>query len=117
MLEIALVLVGIAAVGLGGVAGAIFTSRLLTGIGLGTMILGLLLGIPTGFWYHVVLYRLASAKASLPGTWWLSPARFHVHLSSAEQLRIRPWYRVGGIGFVLSVAGGLAAIAGLLLER
>ena len=117
MLEITLVLIALVAAGLSGVAGAIVTPRLLTALGLGTLMLGLLLGIPTGFWYHVILYRLAAAKVSVPGTWWLSPARLHVHLSGAEQRRIRPWYRVGGVGFVLSVAGGLVAIAGLLLER
>jgi hypothetical protein len=117
MLEITLVLIALAVAGLSAVAGAIFTPRLFTALGLGTLILGLLLGIPTGFWYHVILYRLASAKTSLPGAWWLSPARLHVHLNGAEQRRIRPWYRVGGVGFVLSVVGGLAAIAGLLMER
>jgi len=35
----------------------------------------------------------------------------------AGRRRIRPWYRLGGIGFVLSVVGGLAAIAGLLMAR
>jgi hypothetical protein len=117
MLEITLVLIALVAAGLSGVAGVILTPRLLAALGLGALILGLLLGIPTGFWYHVVLYRLASAKTSLPGAWWLSPARLHVHLNEAEQRRIRPWYRVGGVGFVLSVAGGLAAIAGLLMDR
>jgi len=28
---------------------------------------------------------------------------------------VRPWFRLGGIGFALSLAGGLAAMAGLLL--
>jgi hypothetical protein len=116
MLEIALVLIALVAAGLSGVAGAIITPRLLAALGLATLMLGLLLGIPTGFWYHVVLYRLVSAKVSLPGAWWLAPARLHVHLNGAEQRRIRPWYRVGGVGFVLAVAGGLVAIAGLLLE-
>lgn len=117
MLEIALVLVALVTVGLSGVAAAIATPRLLAALGLGTLILGLLLGIPTGFWYHVILYRIASVKVALPGAWWLSPARLHVHLNGAERRRIRPWYRVGGVGFVLSLVGGLAAIAGLLLER
>lgn len=117
MLETSLVLVALLVLGLSGLLGAMFTARLLTALGLGAMVLGLLLGIPTGFWYHVILYRLASAKTSLPGTWWLAPARLHVHLSGDEQSRIRPWYRVGGVGFVLSVAGGAAAIVGLLMER
>src|SRR5262249_24574429 len=117
MLETTLVLGALVVVALSGLAGAAFTGRVLATLGLATMILGLLLGIPTGFWYHVVLYRLASAKIPLPGTWWLAPARLHTHLSGDEQARIRPWYRIGGVGFVLSVAGGIAAIVGLLIER
>jgi hypothetical protein len=116
MLEFALVIATLIAMGLSGAAAAALTVRVVTGLGLATLICGLVLAIPTGFWYHVVLYRLASAKTRLSNTWWLSPARLHVHLSGAEQLRIRPWYRIGGVGFMLSVAGGLVAIAGLLLD-
>jgi len=45
----------------------------------------------------------------------MSPSELHVHLTDAERRRIYQWYRSGGVGFVLSVVGGLAAIAGLLL--
>ena len=64
-----------------------------------------------------VLYRIVLAKIAVPRKRWLSPSDLHVHLTDAEQRRIRLWYRLGGIGFVLSVAGGLAAIAGLLMAR
>ena len=117
MLEITLVLLAVVVVGLGGVIGSMFTPRIVTATGLGMLILGLAVGIPTGFWYHVVLYRLASAKVRLSRAWWLSPSALHRHLTDGEQRRITPWYRIGGVGFVLSVAGGLAAIAGLLMER
>ena len=114
MLEITFVL---AAVGLIGFGATILTPRLITAIGLGTLCLGIVMGVPTGFWYHVVLYRLVSAKIPLPRTWWLSPSKLHRHLTDVEQRRINPWYRVGGIGFVLCVVGGLAAITGLLMGR
>jgi hypothetical protein len=65
----------------------------------------------------VVLYRIVSAKIAVPRKWWLSPSDLHVHLTDAERRRIRLWYRPGGIGFVLSVVGGVAAIAGLLMAR
>ena len=73
--------------------------------------------MPTGFWSHVVLSRIVSAKIAVPRRWWLSPSDLHVHLTDAEQRRIRLWYRLGGIGFVLTVVGGLAAVAALLLAR
>jgi hypothetical protein len=117
MLEITLVLIAVVAAGLVGFLATILSSHLLTAIGLSTLLLGLALGVPTGFWYHVILYRFVSTRIPLPRRWWLSPSDLHRHLTDAEQRRIKPWYRIGGVGFVLSVAGGLAAIAGLLTER
>jgi hypothetical protein len=117
MLEITLVLIAVAAVGVVGFLTTIFSSHLLTAMGFGTLLLGLALGVPTGFWYHVILYQFVSTRIPLPRRWWLSPSDLHRHLTDAEQRRIKPWYRIGGVGFVLSVAGGLAAIVGLLTER
>ncbi len=31
-------------------------------------------------------------------------------------MTLKPWFTIGGIGFVLSIVGGLAAIAGLLVR-
>jgi hypothetical protein len=114
MLEITLALV---AVGLIGFSATILTPRFITEMGIGTLLLGLVVGVPTGFWYHVILYRLVSAKIRLPRHWWLSPSSLHRHLTGPEQRRINAWFRMGGAGFVLSVVGGLAAIAGLLMGR
>ena len=86
-------------------------------LALGALLLGLAVGVPTGFWYHVMLYRLVSRKIPVPRRWWLSPSGLHVHLTDVEQRRIKPWNRLGGIGFVLSVVGGLAAIAAMLMAR
>ncbi|MDP2702640.1 MAG: hypothetical protein Q8P98_11280 [Candidatus Rokubacteria bacterium] len=117
MLEITLVLTAVAAVGLVALLATVLTPGFMIVIALGTLLLGLVVGVPTGFWYHVVLYRIVSAKIRLPRRWWVSPSNLHIHLSNAEQRRIKVWYRLGGIGFVLSVVGGLAAIAGVLMAR
>ena len=117
MLETTLVLGAVAAVGLAVLLATVFTAPVMIMLALGVLVAGLVVGVPTGFWYHVVLYRIVSARIAVPRTWWLSPSALHVHLTDAEQRRIRPWYRLGGIGFVLSVVGGLAAIAGLLMVR
>ena len=114
MLEIAVVLIAVAAAGLIVALAAVVTAGLTTLLGLALLLVGLAVGVPTGFWYHVVLYRLAAPKMPLPPRWWLSPGRLHRHLTAAEQRRIEPWYRIGGVGFVLCVAGGITAIAGLL---
>ena len=117
MFEITLVVVVLAAVGLAAFLATILTPHLVAALGLGTLLLGLLLGVPTGFWYHVILYRCLQARIPLPRRWWVSPADLHSHLAEAERRPIRPWYRIGGVGFVLCVLGGLAAIAGVFMDR
>jgi len=72
---------------------------------------GLVLGVPTGFWYHVVLAKaLVVAKASTP-RWWLRPADFHERLDEASRRRVMPWFYAGAVGFVVTVVGlGLFAL-------
>jgi hypothetical protein len=117
MLEATLVLGAVACVGLVAVVATMLTAPAMIMLAIGALLLGLVVGVPTGFWYHVLLYRIVSARITVPRRWWLSPSTLHVHLTDAERRRIWLWYRLGGIGFVLSVVGGLAAIAGLLMAR
>lgn len=115
MHEIALVLFALLAVGLIGVLTTILTPHLMIELGLWILAAGLLSGIPTGLWYHVLLYRILAPKMTMPAKWWMSPVALHPHLTGEEVARIRPWFVAGGLGFVLSLAGGLAAMAGLLM--
>ena len=117
MLEITLVLITLVVLGLGAITAAVVTPSLIATVGVGILLLGLAMALPTGIWYHVAIYRCVSAKVPLPRTWWVSPAGLHVHLTDVEQRRIRPWYRIGGIGFVLCLIGGGVAIGGMLLAR
>ena len=117
MLEATLVLAALASVGLVVLLATLLTPPVMIMLALGVLLLGLAVGVPIGFWYHVMLYRLVSRKIPVPRRWWLSPSGLHVHLTDAEQRRIKPWNRLGGIGFVLSVVGGLAAIAAMLMAR
>lgn len=115
MLEFALVLATLLVVGLLGLLTTILTPQLMTEVGLWTLIVGLVARIPTGFWYHVMLYRLLAKKTAVPVGWWWSPADFHQQLARDEVALIKPWFMLGGVGFMLCLAGGLAAMAGLLL--
>ena len=117
MLEITLVLIALVGVGLGGAAAAVVTPGLIITVGIGVLLLGLAMALPTGLWYHVASTGVCRPKIPLPRTWWFSPSGLHRHLTDAEQRRINPWYRIGGIGFVLCLVGGAAAIGGLLLAR
>jgi hypothetical protein len=58
VLEITLVLLAVVSVGLVGVLVTVLTPPLVTVFAMATMCLGLVVGVPTGFWYHVVLYRV-----------------------------------------------------------
>ena len=117
MPETTLVLLVIVAIGLVGFLASVFTSTFVTALGLGMLLCGLMIGVPTGFWYHVILYRSVSTRMPLAPQWWLSPSRLHRYLTETEQRRIKPWYRMGGVGFVLSVIGGATAIVALLTAR
>src|SRR5215204_5262438 len=41
---------------------------------------GFLLGVPTGFYYHVLLYRFLQPRGVLPRGWYWHPMRYHEHL-------------------------------------
>lgn len=117
MLEMALLLIAAMAAAVIGVVGPTLGATVIIELGLGMLLVGLVVGLMTGFWYHVVLYRTLAARMRVPRRWWLAPSRLHEHLSDAERHRVRPWYRIGGLGFLLCVGGGVVAIAGSLLAR
>src|SRR6266545_4114074 len=97
MLEMTLVLAALASVGLVVLLATLLTPPVMIMLAVGALLLGLAVGMPTGFWYHVALYRIVSRKVQVPRMWWLSPSGLHVHLTDAEQRRIKPWYRQGGV--------------------
>lgn len=71
--------------------------------------------MPAGLWYHVVLYRAVSKKMRLPRRWWLFPGRLHPVLATDDTARIKPWFLLGGVSFVLSFGGGILALAGIVI--
>ena len=62
-----------------------------------------------------VLARVLAARGELPPRWWLSPTRLHVRLRGAERRSVLRWFFAGGAGFVITLAGCLAAFVGALL--
>ena len=115
MIEILLVLGALVAVGALGVLATVLTPALMTELGLWILLGGLVTGVPAGLWYHVVLYRTLARKMPLPATWWLAPVALHPHLAPHEYTPIKPWFMLGALGFTLSLVGGIAAIAGVLV--
>ena len=117
MLEISFLLAALVGIGLLVYMITIITPHLFLNIGLIMLVVGLVEGVPTGFWYHVVLRRILSERGALPPKWWIHPTRHHAGLTPDEHRRIRVWFVLGGIGYTVAVAGGLAAIVGLLIEQ
>ena len=117
MLEIGFLLAALIGIGLLGYLITIITPHVFHNIGLIMLVAGLVEGVPTGFWYHVVLRRILVKRGALPRRWWIHPTRFHSQLTPEEYRRVRLWFVLGGIGYAVAVSGGLAAIVGLLIER
>jgi hypothetical protein len=91
-----------------------FSASTLTEIGLFILAAGIIEGIPTGFYYHVVLYRLLHRRGRLPAGWWISPSQYHVHLTEEEGRQVRRWFFLGGLGFLLCIVGGMMALSGMV---
>ena len=77
---------------------------------------GLLVGVPTGLWYHVKLRAALSARGQLPERWWLRPVALHPRLAAEERGVVLLWFYAGGAGFASSVVGCALVVAGVLLE-
>lgn len=68
--------------------------------------LGFAIGLPTGTAYHVVLWReLHHIPGGVPKGWIWNPIAHHHKLASPALRRVRPWFYVGGFGFVIISAG------------
>jgi hypothetical protein len=115
MIETMLVIGALILFGLVGWLGTAVSLPSVIELGLWALAIGLVTGLPTGFWYHVVLYRMLSKRMTLPRRWWLFPGRLHPSLAMHETARVRPWFLLGAFSFMLSLGGGMVALAGALL--
>ena len=77
--------------------------------------IGWLVGLPSGLYYHVALRRELVRVGKLPRGWYWHPQRHHALLDHAALRRLRPWFMVGALGFMLIVAGCALALTALAL--
>ena len=117
MHELLLVLVSLVVVAVIGFIAKLMTPLIMIEFGLWILAGGLLIGIPSGLWYHVVLYRAVKKRMTLPRWWWRRPVELHARLTPLEFRPVRPWFVAGAAGFVLCCVGGIAAIAGLSIGQ
>jgi len=74
---------------------------------------GFVVGVPTGFVYHVRLYRALHPRGALPRGWYWRPLRFNSLLSREERNGVMLWCYVGGFGFAIICLGLLLMGAGV----
>ena len=116
MIETLLVFVGVVLLAAGGLVVHLVPAEWVVQAGWVCTAAGLLLGVPTGFWYHVKLRACLRRTGELPAGWWLRPVAHHGRLDPEEQPGVLVWFLAGGVGFVLTVLGCAGVAAGVLLQ-
>jgi len=114
MFETLIVLGVVAVLVASGTAVLMLPGEILLAAGFGFSLLGLLVGAPAGFYYHVLLRSFLLRQPPLPTRWWLNPTRYHDRLSEAEARRMLPWFWLGAFGFFISMTGAFVAMLGVL---
>ena len=78
------------------------------------IVAGFLFGLPTGAYYHYVLYRCLAVRGEVPSDFIWHPTRFHVQLERDELRRIRPWFIAGALCFGMIMLGSTIILLGFL---
>jgi hypothetical protein len=84
---------------------------------LGLIFAGFLLGVPSGLYYHVLLRRELVRQGDLPKGWYWRPFVHHERLEDDALSRLRPWWTLGGVGFVLIVLALAISVVALVTQR
>jgi hypothetical protein len=116
VVELLLVIGAVAALAFVGFVAPLVASSTWLVLGIGFTALGLAIGVPTGFWYHVRLRACLASRGALPPRWWLRPVSLHPRLLEEERPGVLRWFAIGGAGFVLTVVGCALIVLGVSLE-
>jgi len=81
--------------------------------GIWFVLAGLVVGVPTGFVYHVRLFRVLRPRGQLPRGWYWRPLRFNSRLRLEERAGVMAWCYIGGFGFVVICIGLVMMAAGV----
>lgn len=82
-------------------------------VGAVLIVVGFVVGVPTGVIYHVQLYRVLAPRGVLSDRWIWKPIDNHVHLRASDRRRVLPWCYVGAGGFVLIALGMVSIVCGM----
>ena len=70
--------------------------------------IGLLVGVPAGIRYHLLLYRALAPQGRLEKGWYWHPLRYDKQLTPPEHEPVLFWCRLGALGFVVLCLGVVA---------
>ena len=104
----------LAVLGGASLAYAILPWEVAFGLGAALVAIGLAEGIPTGFAYHVLLYRRLHRRGALSPRWWLNPLAEHHRLRPEERPAVLALCYAGGAGFLIAMGGCLLLVIGAL---
>jgi hypothetical protein len=80
-------------------------------IGIGT---GLFVGVPAGFYYHVLLRVFLLKTPPIPERWWIHPTRYHDRLKGPGATRVFLFFYLGAAGFFLIIVGAFITMLGVV---
>ncbi len=109
-------LLGVLALSAAGLALPLVPSHAVVVGGLFCIAGGLVVGVPTGVWYHVKLHACLRAAGHVPERWWLRPVALHPRLAPQDRALVLLWFYAGGAGFFVTVVGCVLVVSGVVLE-
>lgn len=83
--------------------------------GIWLTVIGFVVGVPTGFVYHVRLYQVLHPRGELPKGWYWSPIQYNRRLAPEERSSVMAWCYVGGAGFAVICVGLITMVAGIVM--
>jgi hypothetical protein len=117
MIETAVVLGLLLLLAGAGWAAVLFDWQTIALAGVACAAFGFTLGVPSGFYYHLLLHRALQPRGLLPRGWYWHPMRYHEHLLPHEHPSVNRWMYAGGAGFTLIVLGSALCLFGILLAK
>jgi len=81
--------------------------------GIWVTLAGFVVGVPTGFIYHLRLFKALRPRGDLPPGWYWRPLRFNSRLRPEERVGVMAWCYVGGLGFLVICLGLILMGAGV----
>ncbi|MCP4674868.1 MAG: hypothetical protein GY854_05035 [Deltaproteobacteria bacterium] len=96
---------------------ALVSWRTLFYVSIWLVVIGIVVGVPTGFIYHVLLYRKLKPRDEIPRGWVWGPIRLNAKLTPRERLLVLPWCYVGAMGFFVIIVGFVLIVASMILAQ